>query len=233
MRPGVHDRDAVGDRERLLLVVRDVDGGRAVGALQLADLDAHVDAQLGVEVGQRLVEHQQRRFDHERAGQRHALLLAARERRGIAVGERAEADALQHRRDAPGALGPAATPRCFRPKATLSATLRCGKQRVVLEDEADVALVRRAAREVAVAEPDGARVGRQEAGDEAQASSSCRSRWRRAARRVRPRRSEGTGPSAPAWSRNARRHGRAPARARGLKRRGGWVGECVCHGPTS
>ena len=34
-------------------------------------------------------------------------------------------------------------PRAFRPKATFSATVRCGKQRVVLEHDADVALVRR------------------------------------------------------------------------------------------
>ena len=68
--------------KRLLLVVGDVDGRGAVGALQLADLDAHVDAQLGVEVRQRLVEHQQLRLDDQRAGKRHALLLAARECRG-------------------------------------------------------------------------------------------------------------------------------------------------------
>jgi hypothetical protein len=53
-----HHRDPVGDRQRLLLVVRHVDGGDAELLLQLADLAAHLDAQLGVEVGERLVEQQ-------------------------------------------------------------------------------------------------------------------------------------------------------------------------------
>ena len=84
--------------------MRDIDRRRAVGALQFADLHAHVDAQLGVEIGERLVEHQQLRIDDERAGQRHALLLPARQRGGIALRERAEADAIQHGRDPPASL---------------------------------------------------------------------------------------------------------------------------------
>ena len=80
--PGIHDRDTVGDREGLLLVVRDIDRGGAVGALELADLDAHVDPELRIEVGERLVEHQQRRLDHQRARESDALLLTARERAG-------------------------------------------------------------------------------------------------------------------------------------------------------
>ena len=47
---GVHHDDAVGDRQRLLLVVRDIDHGEAEALLQLADLLAHLAAQLGVEV---------------------------------------------------------------------------------------------------------------------------------------------------------------------------------------
>ena len=87
----MHDGDAVGDRERLLLVVRDIDRGRAIGPLQLADFDAHVDAQLGVEIGQRLIEHQQRRLDHQGPRQRHALLLPTRQARP--AGDRPDAPA--------------------------------------------------------------------------------------------------------------------------------------------
>ena len=49
-------RDAVTERHRLGLVVGDVDGGHAQPALQAQDLGAHLTAQLGVEVAQRLVE---------------------------------------------------------------------------------------------------------------------------------------------------------------------------------
>ena len=82
---GVHDDDAVGHRHRLLLVVRDVDHGEAEPLLQLADLLAHLAAQPGIEVAERLVEQQHRRLQHQGAGHRDALLLAAREFRRLAL----------------------------------------------------------------------------------------------------------------------------------------------------
>ena len=49
--PGVvHDDDAVGDGERLLLVVRDIDDGQAELGLDVADLLADVAPELGVEI---------------------------------------------------------------------------------------------------------------------------------------------------------------------------------------
>ena len=72
-----HHHDAVGDRQRLLLVVRDVNRGERQVLLQLADLLAHMAAQLGVQIGQRLVEQQHLRLQHDRARHRDALLLAA------------------------------------------------------------------------------------------------------------------------------------------------------------
>ena len=50
-----HD-DLVGQRHRLDLVVGHVDHGVAEPLVQGGDFDAHMDAQLGVEVGERLVE---------------------------------------------------------------------------------------------------------------------------------------------------------------------------------
>ena len=147
--------------------MRDIDRRRAVGALQFADLHAHVDAQLGVEIGERLVEHQQLRIDDERAGQRHALLLPARQRGGIALRERAEADAVQHGRDPPASLD-RIDAALAQAEADIVGDAEMRKQRVVLEDEADVALVGGQARQVAVSQPDGARRRRHEAGDEAQ-----------------------------------------------------------------
>ena len=64
------------------------------------ELDAHLLAQLGVEVGQRLVEQQHLRLAHQRARKRHALLLAAGElrRRAVLVARHAApvSSALQH-----------------------------------------------------------------------------------------------------------------------------------------
>ncbi len=89
---GIHDDDAVGDGQGFLLVVGDVDHGQAQRLLEGADLLAHVAAQLGVQVGQRLVEQQHLRLQHDGAGHRHALLLAAGEFAGQARLVAGEAD---------------------------------------------------------------------------------------------------------------------------------------------
>ena len=60
---GSKDRDAVAHRHRLDLVVRDVDRRHAEALLQGLDLAAHVDAQLRVEVRERLV-HEERPAAH-------------------------------------------------------------------------------------------------------------------------------------------------------------------------
>jgi hypothetical protein len=72
-----HDADPVGHRQRLLLVVGDEQGGGAEALLQDADLLAQLQAHLGVQGGQRLVEQQHPGLDGQRAGQRDALLLTA------------------------------------------------------------------------------------------------------------------------------------------------------------
>ena len=74
-----HHDDLVGHRHRLDLVVRDVDRGRLQPLVQFLDLGAHRHAQLGVEVGERLVEQEHLRVAHDRAAHRDALALAAGE----------------------------------------------------------------------------------------------------------------------------------------------------------
>ena len=91
----VHDHDPVGHRERLFLVVRDVDEHQAELALEVAQLDAHPQLEQPVEVAERLVEEQRLRLRHEHARQRDALLLPARERPRLAVGERRQADHVE------------------------------------------------------------------------------------------------------------------------------------------
>jgi hypothetical protein len=77
MTPPLHDRDAVGQRHRLDLVVRDVDHRVLELLVQPLDLDAQFGAQLGVEVGQRLVEQEHIDVAHQRPADRDALALAA------------------------------------------------------------------------------------------------------------------------------------------------------------
>ena len=76
---GVHDGDPVGHRERFLLVVRHVQERDADLALDLFELDLHLPAELEVERTERLVEQQHRGPVHERARERDALALAARQ----------------------------------------------------------------------------------------------------------------------------------------------------------
>ena len=72
----LHDDDAIGKRQRFVLIVRHVDGRAVELAVDAADLGTRLDAQLGVEIGQRLVHQDQRRLDDNRPRDRDALLLA-------------------------------------------------------------------------------------------------------------------------------------------------------------
>ena len=85
--------------------MRDVHGGDAELPLQLADLLPHLHADLGIEVGQRLIEQQDLWTEHQRSRQRHALLLTSRELAGIAIAEAAEPDLVEDRANADGDLG--------------------------------------------------------------------------------------------------------------------------------
>ena len=86
----VHHHDAVGDLERLVLVVGDEHAGDVHLVVQPAQPAAQLLAHLRVERAERLVEQQHPRLDGERARQRDALALAAGELRGIAVAEPVE-----------------------------------------------------------------------------------------------------------------------------------------------
>ena len=73
----VHHHHAIGQGHRLDLVVRDVDRGGAHLLVHALDLGAHLHAQLGVEVRERLVEQEHLRIAHDRAAHRDALALPA------------------------------------------------------------------------------------------------------------------------------------------------------------
>ena len=119
-------RDPLAERHRLDLVVRDVDRRHAEPLVEARELAAHRDAQLGVEVGQRLVHQERLRLAHHRAAHRDALALAARELGRLAVEQLVEAE---RRRDLAARAARARafdTLRSFSPKPRFSPTVMCG-----------------------------------------------------------------------------------------------------------
>ena len=74
-----HDRQAIAERERLGLIVRDEHRRELQPRVQLVDLRADEVAQPRVQVAQRLVEQHQPRPGDQASGERHALLLTAAE----------------------------------------------------------------------------------------------------------------------------------------------------------
>ena len=83
--PGGQHDDAVGQGHGLHLVVRHVDHGGLELLVQLGELHAHLHAQGGVQVGQRLVEKKDLGLAHDGPADGHALALAAREVLGLAL----------------------------------------------------------------------------------------------------------------------------------------------------
>ena len=75
-----------------------VDRGIAVFVVQPAHFEAHFLAQIGIEIGQRLVKQQRFRIDHQCARQRHPLLLSTRQFARIARGEFGKPGRRQNRR---------------------------------------------------------------------------------------------------------------------------------------
>ena len=157
-----HDADRVAERQRLVLIVRDEHCGGAAALERVDHRAPGLLAQARVEGAERLVEQDDVGARRQRAGERHPLLLTARELVRVPAGERGSsaASSITSRTRAP--RGP---PR-GRPNAMLAAAREVREQRAVLCDVPDAAPVRghRGARrrERAVAEPDapGIRVAR-------------------------------------------------------------------------
>ena len=107
--------------------MRDEHEGDADVALDRLELDLHLLAQLEVERAERLVEQQHLRAVDQRAGERHALALAAGELVGAAVAVVAEAHLLERLLGAAAAPRPRGTFFTRRPYSTFASTLMCGK----------------------------------------------------------------------------------------------------------
>ena len=164
-----HHRDLVGEGQRLVLVVGDQQRGGVGGGQGAAHGAGGALAQTGVEGGEGLVEEHHGGLGRQRTGQRDALLLAAGELVGPSGAELPrQLDQVEDLVDAVSAplLGRQA-------EGDVGGDVEVGEERALLRDVPDAAVLRRdgaggAAGHHGVAEGDGPRVGREEAGDEPQ-----------------------------------------------------------------
>ena len=128
----------------------DEDRGQTQRLLQLADLQLHLLAQRGIQVRQRFIQQQHVGFDHQRPGQGHALLLAARHLLGQAVGVLGQAHPRQCLAHAAGGVGFVHLAH-LQPEGHVLRHGHVREQGIVLEHEAHVAPVWRQAGHVAPA----------------------------------------------------------------------------------
>jgi hypothetical protein len=105
--------------------VSDEDHRRPEAFLQTLQLDAHLVAQEGIEVRQRLVEQEHAWLGDERASERHALLLAAGELARVSRAEGAEPDQLEHALDTRAQQG-----RWFLPERVVARLFVSGAEQV-------------------------------------------------------------------------------------------------------
>ena len=121
-----------------------VDRGDAQIALDALEFEAHLVAELGVEVRERLVEQEQFRLHDERAGKRQTLLLTAGELGGFALGEMIETDRSQHAHHlVADLLLVRAVLANFQRESRIGEHRHVGPDRVGLEHHAEVAAIGR------------------------------------------------------------------------------------------
>ena len=144
--------------------------------LERLELDLERFAELGVERSQRLIEQEDRGVQDERSGQRHALLLAARQLRGASLLHAPHANEREGLAGPVTAflLGDALVPE---PERDVVLDGEEWKQRVALEHGVDLPLVRWDAGHVHAIEQDRSTRGLLEARDQPQRRRLAASGW--------------------------------------------------------
>jgi len=137
---GAEDADAVGQGEGFLLVVGDEDGRRPGVPQDLLDLFPHLGAKVGVQVREGLVEQDEGGRRGERPGHRHPLLLAPRQLVGVPSAEAREPHQIE---DLGDALPPRAPVQTMEAEAHVVLDGEMREEGIVLEDDADPALLGR------------------------------------------------------------------------------------------
>ncbi len=176
----VHHHDAVGDFERLFLVMSDEDRGDVNFGMQRAQPLPQLLAHLGIERAERFVEQQDARLDRQRAGKRNALSLAAGQLAGIAVGQPVELHQIQQLLDAGADRGLvlADGARLYaQAKGDVFEHRHVAEQRVVLEHESDMALAGAVSQRILAVDPHLAGIGPVEACNDPQQRGLARTGW--------------------------------------------------------
>ncbi len=163
----VHDHDPVSHRHRFYLVVRDVDHRRPNALVQAFQLRAHVNAQLRIQVGKRLVEEKHPRLTAESGADGDALALAARELTRFPLEVFGQTEDRRHLSNAPVEFRLRRPPQ-FEREGHVSIDRHVRVERIALEDHRDVAVARRQVRHGPTADADVACGHLLEAGDHSQ-----------------------------------------------------------------
>ena len=71
----IHDHHAISQGHGFYLVMRHIDRGGIHRLMHLLDFCAHLYAELGIQIGKRLIEQEHFRVAHNGAAHRHALAL--------------------------------------------------------------------------------------------------------------------------------------------------------------
>ena len=150
----MHDADAVAHGDRLLLVVGDINEGDTDLALEVLEFELHLLAELQVESTQRFIQQEHLGPVHQRPGQGHPLLLAARQLGGLAVGHGAHLDQVNGPADEVLALRSGDLAH-LEAEADIGGHRHVGEQRVALEDGVDGSLVWRTEAHLLTVDTDG------------------------------------------------------------------------------
>ncbi len=165
--PGAEDGEAIAEDEGFLLVVGDVEEGDAEVALESAEFDLKLLAELEIEGGERFVEEQDPGSVDERPGEGDALLLAAGQLVGATSREIADLDEGHGFVDAAVEFGTGHALHA-QPEGEVVADVEMREEGVGLEDGVDGAPVGGDGKGVEAVEPELTGVGEVESGDEAE-----------------------------------------------------------------
>ena len=168
--------DAIGHRERLLLIVRDVDEGDADLTLHRLQQALELLAEPQVERSERLIQQQDLGVEHQRAGQGDALLLATGQLSRTGTVPPGQVDELEHALDAQLDLSVRRLA-LAQAKGNVLEDVKMGKQRVVLEHGRDRTLEGGPALHLLTVHLDGTGGWVVEPGDQAQRRRLAAAAW--------------------------------------------------------
>src|SRR6185437_12212936 len=152
-RDWAQDGDAIAHGHCLDLVMGHVQRGDAEPGVQELKLGAHLDAEIGVEIGEWLIHEKAGRLAHNRPAHRDPLPLSPGKRRRLAIEEALEPQGSGRGGDTLRDLGAWQTP-LLEPKGEVLPHSHMRIERIVLKDHGDVALARIDVGHHSAAEPD-------------------------------------------------------------------------------